>query len=139
MSNFYPIFVNKKILLSDFLTVDDICPFFVQSFFSSNICPTYVNVQRLSNSCPMISNLSYFCESPIFVQHLSMSKICPTFVHFPHPSLINEHPILFHQLTCPPINLYLQRWAKKWSLGSENFLPGPARLLLSKAGLLFGH
>ena len=31
----------------------------------------------------------------------------------------------------------VQRWAKKWSLGCGNFLPGPAWLLLSKTGPLF--
>ena len=33
---------------------------------------------------------------------------------------------------------YKQRLAKKWSLGCENILPGPAWLLLSKTGPLFG-
>ena len=32
----------------------------------------------------------------------------------------------------------IQRWAKQWSLGCENFLPGPAWLLLNKTGPLFG-
>ena len=31
----------------------------------------------------------------------------------------------------------LQRWAKKWSLGCVNFLPGPAWLLLSQTAPLF--
>ena len=31
----------------------------------------------------------------------------------------------------------LQTWAKKWSLGCENFLPSPAWFLLSKRGPLF--
>ena len=32
---------------------------------------------------------------------------------------------------------YIQRWAKKWFLGCEDFLPGVAWLLLSKTGPLF--
>ena len=35
------------------------------------------------------------------------------------------------------MQLRVQSWAKKWSLGCVNFLIGPAWLLLSKTGSLF--
>ena len=38
----------------------------------------------------------------------------------------------------PYHNTYVRSWAKKWSLGCGNFLPGPAWLLLSKTGPRFG-
>ena len=39
----------------------------------------------------------------------------------------------------PAAKDHVQRWAKKWFLGSENCLPDSAWLLLSKTGPLFSH